>query len=114
MLAYIGPTWLCDIQTHATQGHAGMRRKKTGYGTRARRAAPCKRRSVSKASGPNVADETLAAAFRRLGRNPARLPDLRDPRVRAAIRREAASLGRHPENAAVDDWIDAACDWREI
>jgi len=38
------------------------------------------------------------------------VPDLRDPRVRAAIRREAALLSRHPENAAIDDWIEAAYD----
>jgi len=41
------------------------------------------------------------------------VPDLRDPRVRAAIRREAALLAQHPENAAIDDWIDAAYDWSE-
>jgi hypothetical protein len=42
-----------------------------------------------------------------------RVPDLRDPRVRAAIRREAALVAQHPENAAIDDWIDAAYDWSE-
>jgi len=41
------------------------------------------------------------------------VPDLRDPRVRAAIRREAALLPRHPENAVIDDWIDASYDWSE-
>jgi hypothetical protein len=41
------------------------------------------------------------------------VPDLRDPRVRAAIRREAALLAQHPENAAIDEWIDAAYDWSE-
>ena len=39
--------------------------------------------------------------------------DLRNPRVRAAIRREAALLSRHPENAAIDDWIERAYDWGE-
>jgi hypothetical protein len=38
------------------------------------------------------------------------VPDLRNPRVRAAIRREAALLARHPENAAIDAWIEAAYD----
>jgi hypothetical protein len=41
------------------------------------------------------------------------VPDLRDPRVRADIRREAALLAKHPENAAIDDWIDASYDWSE-
>jgi hypothetical protein len=41
------------------------------------------------------------------------VPDLRDPRVRAAIRREAASLAKHPENAVIDAWIDAVYDWDE-
>jgi len=41
------------------------------------------------------------------------VPDLRDPRVRAEIRREGELLAQHPENAAIDDWIDAAYDWSE-
>ncbi len=41
------------------------------------------------------------------------VPDLRDPRVRAEIRREAALLAQHPENAAIDNWIDATYDWSE-
>jgi len=40
-------------------------------------------------------------------------PDVRDPRARAAYRREAALLPCHPENDAIDDWIDAAYDWSE-
>ena len=39
--------------------------------------------------------------------------DLRDPSVRTAIRREAEKLARHPDNATIDDWIDAAYDWSE-
>ena len=42
------------------------------------------------------------------------VPDLRNARVRAAIRREAGQLARHPDNAALDDWLDAvrdAGDW---
>lgn len=39
------------------------------------------------------------------------VPDLRDPKVRAAIRREAALLSKHPENDAIDDWIEAVVDW---
>jgi hypothetical protein len=41
------------------------------------------------------------------------VPDLRDPRVRAAIRRDAALLSQHPDNAALDDWLDAVHDSRD-
>lgn len=41
------------------------------------------------------------------------VPDLRNPKVRAAIRREVALLARHPENAAIDDWVEAAIDPRD-
>ena len=34
------------------------------------------------------------------------VPDLRDPKVLAQIRREAAMLSRHPEDAVIDDWLD--------
>jgi len=37
--------------------------------------------------------------------------DLRDPGIQAEIRREIAMLSQHPENAAIDDWIEAAYDW---
>jgi hypothetical protein len=26
-------------------------------------------------------------------------------------RREAALMAQHPENEAIDEWIEAACDW---
>jgi antidote-toxin recognition MazE-like antitoxin len=41
------------------------------------------------------------------------LTDLRDPRVRADIRRQGKLLAQHPENDAIDDWIDAVYDWSE-
>jgi hypothetical protein len=41
------------------------------------------------------------------------VPNLRDPKVRAEIRREAAILARHPENDAIDAWIEAVYDWSE-
>jgi hypothetical protein len=41
------------------------------------------------------------------------VPDLRDPRVLADIRRQGRLLARHPENDAIDDWIDAVYDWSE-
>lgn len=41
------------------------------------------------------------------------VPDLRNPRVRAAIRRQGDLLAKHPENAAIDAWIEAVYDWSE-
>ena len=41
------------------------------------------------------------------------VPDLRDPRVRADIRRQARLMAEHPENDAIDDWIEAAYDFSE-
>ena len=38
------------------------------------------------------------------------VPDLRDPKVQAALRREMAALAKHPENAAIDDWIEQVAD----
>ena len=39
------------------------------------------------------------------------VPDLRDPKIRKDLRRQAKMMARHPENAAIEDWIDAAYDW---
>ena len=43
------------------------------------------------------------------------VPDLRDPKVRADLRRQARLLARHPENDEIDAWIEAVADtssWR--
>jgi hypothetical protein len=37
--------------------------------------------------------------------------DMRDPEFLAAIRREARIMRHHPENDAIDDWIEAVYDW---
>jgi uncharacterized protein YuzE len=37
--------------------------------------------------------------------------DLRDPQILAEIRREAAIMALHPENDAIDEWIEAVNDW---
>ncbi|MBI5130973.1 MAG: DUF3018 family protein [Rhodopseudomonas palustris] len=34
-------------------------------------------------------------------------PDMRDPQFLANLRREAAMMARHPENDAIDNWIEA-------
>jgi hypothetical protein len=39
------------------------------------------------------------------------VPDLRDPKVRADLRRQAKLMARHPENDAIDAWNEAAYDW---
>jgi hypothetical protein len=37
--------------------------------------------------------------------------DLYDPKVRADLRRQAKKMAQHPENHAIDDWIEAVYDW---
>jgi hypothetical protein len=39
------------------------------------------------------------------------VPDLRDPKVLAEIRREIKLMAQHPENDAIDDWIESVYDW---
>jgi len=34
------------------------------------------------------------------------VPDLRDPKVVAEIRRQGALLAQHPENDVIDEWLD--------
>jgi hypothetical protein len=43
----------------------------------------------------------------------AALGALRDPKVRADLQRQGARLASHPENAAIDDWIETIVDWSE-
>jgi Protein of unknown function (DUF3018) len=71
-----------------------------------------------KPSSPKSPQERMRARRERLraqGLRPVQywVPDLRNPSVRAAIRREAALLPQHPENAAIDDWLDAVHDPRD-
>jgi hypothetical protein len=39
------------------------------------------------------------------------VPDLRDPKVLADIQREVKLMAQHPENDAIDDWIQQVADW---
>ncbi|ABD86162.1 antitoxin MazE family protein [Rhodopseudomonas palustris] len=60
--------------------------------------------------------ERMATRRRRLraqGLRPVQhwVPDLRDPKVVAEIRREGAMMAKHPENDAIDDWIEQVYDW---
>ena len=69
-------------------------------------------------SKPKTARERMSARRKRLraqGLRPVQhwVPDLRDRQVLAAIRREGELLAQHPDNDAIDSWIDAAYDWSE-
>ena len=59
-----------------------------------------------------VTQESRASRRERLQSPPAqfRVPDLRDPKVAADIRRQARLMAQHPENDAIDDWLDAIRD----
>jgi len=72
----------------------------------------------TKPKRPKTARERMSARRKRLrahGLRPVQhwVPDLRDPKVRAELKREAALLAQHPENDAVDAFIEAANDWSE-
>jgi hypothetical protein len=41
------------------------------------------------------------------------VPDLRNPKVLAEIRREIKMMAQHPENDTIDAWNEAAYDWGE-
>jgi len=36
---------------------------------------------------------------------------LRNPKVLAEIRREIKTMAQHPENDAIDNWIESVYDW---
>ena len=67
--------------------------------------------TTPKKSKPRTPAQRMASRRERLraqGLRPVQhwVPDLRDPKVLAEIRREAAMLSRHPEDAVIDDWLD--------
>src|SRR5882757_5006343 len=68
-----------------------------------------------KKSKPRTPQQRMASRRERLraqGLRPVQhwVPDLRDPKVLAEIRREGAMLSKHPEDAAIDDWLDTIRD----
>jgi hypothetical protein len=73
-----------------------------------------------KSSRPKTARQrmqTRRARLRAQGLRPVQhwVPDLRDPRIRADLRRQGRLLARHPENAGIDAWIERmydSSDWR--
>lgn len=65
---------------------------------------------------PHTPQQRMASRrerLRALGLRPVQhwVPDLRDPKVLADIRREGAMMAKHPENDAIDDWIEQVVDW---
>lgn len=71
--------------------------------------------TTPKKAKPRTAQQRMASRRDRLraqGLRPVQhwVPDLRDPKVLADIRREAAMLSRHPEDSAIDDWLDTVRD----
>ena len=71
-------------------------------------------------SKPKTPAQRMAARRERLraqGLRPVQhwVPDLRDPKVRAALRREIAAMAKHPENDEIDAFMEAVADtsgWR--
>ena len=82
---------------------------------------PLKRKTKRpKTKQPKTAQERMSARRKRLraqGLRPVQhwVPDVRDPKVRADLRRQGRLLARHPENDEIDAWIEAVYDtsgWR--
>jgi hypothetical protein len=72
--------------------------------------------STPKKTKPRTPKQRMASRRERLraqGLRPVQhwVPDLRDPKVLAEIRREIKLMAQHPENDAIDDWIESVYDW---
>lgn len=67
---------------------------------------------LHKKQRPKTARERMQARRDRLRREGLRpvqhwVPDLRQPRVREAIRKEMAILARHRDRDGIDEWLEA-------
>lgn len=74
--------------------------------------------TTSRKSKPKTPQQRMQARRKRLqaqGLRPVQhwVPDLRDPKVQADLRRQAKLLARPVEGGALDDWVEQAYDWRE-
>lgn len=74
--------------------------------------------SASRKPKPKTPRERMQARRNRLraqGLRPVQfwVPDLRDPKVLADLRRQGKLLARPAEGGALDDWIEQAYDWSE-
>ena len=71
--------------------------------------------TISRKTKPKTPRQRMQARRARLraqGLRPVQywVPDLRDPRARADLRRQGRLLAQHAENAAIDAWIEAIYD----
>ncbi len=69
-------------------------------------------------NGPKTAKQRMSARRKRLraqGLRPIQhwVPDVRDPQVRADLRRQGKLLSRHPKGDPIDAWIEAIYDTSE-
>lgn len=75
--------------------------------------APRKTGKSTKARTPQQRMAARRARLRSEGLRPVQhwVPDLRDPKVRADLRRQAKLMAQHSENDAIDRWIEDVYDW---
>lgn len=74
--------------------------------------------TATRKNKPKTPQQRMAARRDRLraqGLRPVQhwVPDLRDPKVRADLHRQAKLLARPVEDGALDVWIEQAYDWSE-
>ena len=74
--------------------------------------------TASRKPAPKTAKERMQARRDRLraqGLRPVQhwVPDLRDPKVLKDFQREVALLAKHPENDAIDEWVEQVYDFSE-
>jgi hypothetical protein len=76
---------------------------------------PTARHNKHKPKTPQQRMQARRKRLRAQGLRPVQfwVPDLRDPKVRADLRRQAKLLARPVEGGALDDWIEQAYDWSE-
>ena len=72
--------------------------------------------TTPKRTKPQTPQQRMASRRERLraqGLRPVQhwVPDLRNPKVLARIRREAKLMAQHPQNDLIDAWNEAAYDW---
>jgi hypothetical protein len=72
--------------------------------------------ATRKKAKPRTPQQRMASRRERLraqGLRPVQfwVPDLRDPKVLAEIRHEGAMMAKHPDNDAIDDWLEQVIDW---
>lgn len=66
-------------------------------------------------SSPRQRMAARRARLRELGLRPVQhwVPDLRNAKVRADLRRQAKLIARQSDSEDIDAWIEAAYDWSE-